>query len=296
MKRVPPLQIWIIAISIFIIIQVVFYLIPPNKLDATISFPRNDTAILHDKIYNPTHKIIVLGSSITDEAIETEESILSMSIKNGGAPLLIKKLTGNNDKLAFLIDRYDLKNYIISEKPEAICIQTELAAIKLIPEHIFAPEFMVQQAQINKLIIKKIIAGFEDKTPAIEINPIDNEIKIVEDTLTFQAINRSVKTKKESQYVFDLIKLLKSSGIKTYFIDIPRAKQFEQKYFTNQYNDSLNNLFNIYNTETGSKRLEYTGPTLYFKNYRDIGGHMNITGRNIYTQWLVNTLQNELKK
>lgn len=296
MKRFPPIQVWMIAISIFIITQITFYIIPPYKLGVTMPFPRNDSAILHNKIIQSIHKIIIIGSSITDEAVETEDSILSMSLENGGAPLLIKKLTWNNDKLAFLIDRYDLDNYIINEKPEAVCIQTELAAIKLLPEHIFAPEFMVQQAQINKLIIKKIITSIEDNTPVSQEKKVYDEIKIVKDTLSFQAINRSIKTKKESQYVFDLINLLKRKGIKTYFIDIPRAIQFEQKYFTRQYKDSLNSLFEIYHTETGSKRLQYTGPTLYFKNYRDIGGHMNITGRKIYTNWLVNTLQNELKK
>jgi hypothetical protein len=118
----------------------------------------------------------------------------------------------------------------------------------------------------------------------------------VKDTLSFRALNRSIKTKKEIQYVIDFIKTLKNKGIKIYFLDIPRAKQFEQLTFTSGYKDSIKHLFNLYNRETGTKRIQYTGTTMFFNYYRDIGGHMNVAGRKLYTTWLIKTLQNELKR
>jgi hypothetical protein len=66
--------------------------------------------------------------------------------------------------------------------------------------------------------------------------------------------------------------------------------------FTSGYKDSIKHLFNLYNRETGTKRIQYTGTTMFFNYYRDIGGHMNVAGRKLYTTWLIKTLQNELKR
>jgi hypothetical protein len=166
--------------------------------------------------------------------------------------------------------------------------------VKFSPEHVFAPDILVQLAQENKVLLKKMINGFETDTS--KLYWLNNELIIVKDTLSFRALNRSIKTKKEIQYVIDFIKTLKNKGIKIYFLDIPRAKQFEQLTFTSGYKDSIKHLFNLYNRETGTKRIQYTGTTMFFNYYRDIGGHMNVTGRKLYTTWLIKTLQNELKR
>ncbi len=295
MKKSPPLALWIITISIFIVVQAIIFFIPSNKLDYGISYPRIDDSILKNNQVTPIHKIMAIGSSITDEAIEKEEDIITLSQENGGEGLMIKKVTGVTDKLSLMINRFDLVNYLINEKPEAVCIQTELAAIQLSPEHIFAPEQIVQITQDNKLFFKKLLNGFKDP-PTDRLYWLNDELVIVKDTILFQGINRSIKSRKEAQNVFDFIQTLNKKGIKVYFLDIPRAHQFEDKYFTTNYKDSLNHLFELYKNETGSKRIQYTGPVMHFINYRDIGGHMNITGRKLYTRWLVNTIQNELKK
>jgi hypothetical protein len=294
MKRNPPLTIWLFFVVLFLIIQAVIYFVPPNKFDLGISYPRNDSVILKNNANKPAHKIIIIGSSITDEAVDKEEAILSMSNEQGVSPVLIKKVTGVTDKLALMINRFDLVNYIIKEQPEAVCIQSEFAAVKFSPEHVFAPDILVQLAQENKVLLKKMINGFETDTS--KLYWLNNELIIVKDTLSFRALNRSIKTKKEIQYVIDFIKTLKNNGIKIYFLDIPRAKQFEQLTFTSGYKDSIKHLFNLYNRETGTKRIQYTGTAMFFNYYRDIGGHMNVTGRKLYTTWLIKTLQNELKR
>ncbi len=294
MKKNPPLRIWLIFVVLFLIIQAVIYYLPNNKFDLGISYPRNDSVILKNNAHKPAHKIIIIGSSITNEAVDKEEAILSMSNEQEASPVLIKKVTGGNDKLALMINRFDLVNYIIKEQPEAVCIQSELAAVKLSPEHVFAPDILVQLAQENKVLLKKMINGFETDTN--KLYWLNNELIIVKDTLSFRALNRRIKTKKEIQHVLDFIKTLKNKGIKIYFLDIPRAKQFEQLTFTSGYKDSINHLFNWYNSETGTKRIQYSGTTMFFNYYRDIGGHMNVTGRKLYTKWLIKTLQNELKR
>jgi hypothetical protein len=294
MKRNPPLTIWLFFVVLFLIIQAVIYFVPPNKFDLGISYPRNDSVILKNNANKPAHKIIIIGSSITDEAVDKEEAILSMSNEQGVSPVLIKKVTGVTDKLALMIYRFDLVNYIIKEQPEAVCIQSELAAVKFSPEHVFAPDILVQLAQENKVVLKKMINGFETDTS--KLYWLNNKLIIVKDTLSFRALNRSIKTKKEIQYVIDFIITLKNKGIKIYFLDIPRAKQFEQLTFTSGYKDSIKHLFNLYNRETGTKRIQYTGTTMFFNYYRDIGGHMNVAGRKLYTTWLIKTLQNELKR
>ncbi len=301
--NVPSLRIWAwVGISFFLIqLYVIAYYKPPkngNTYDLPISSLLNDIKNEFINKNKTTYNVIVVGTSLVGNGVECPDEIAStLTLANSKTRnILLKKILYNHDKFQYLFSNKNLINELLLIKPDLVCIQTELAAIRFEETEIFfytnLESYLENLARKNAAFFKGLFLNKKSES----INCKDNYINsgVLTDTLNYIPVKRYSKKNEEIQSAFEGLNKLSKAGIKIVIVDIPRPLQVEKIIYTKTFSKELDLLFYMYHQKFGIEHWKYTKEPLYFKDFYD-GGHLNKAGRHLFTKYLLEKIINEIE-
>jgi hypothetical protein len=155
----------------------------------------------------------------------------------------------------------------------------------------YIPKKIKYLSKVNQELVYNVVVGnpyFQGNGPCA----IDDKYTNI-DTLNQTIRERDIKNMEDIRYTFDDLELLKDAGIKVVIIETPFPFQIEKQLQSEVFKKDLQGFKAEFKNKFNIDYWEYTGSTLYYKHYTD-GGHLNPEGREIYTEWLLNEIQNEL--
>jgi hypothetical protein len=277
MKKSPPIKIWIWVGLFFIGLQIIIVNSYPFLLQKSSEI--NNYVIVNTQLNTISKKIkknpdlynvIIIGSSLIKNGIK--EGIYSDSLQ-------LSKIYAFGDYIYPFINTHHLVDSLIKLKPNLVCIQIELAAITFSKNS--NPRFLKELSLKSIYFFNHVFASGHNK-------PI-NIKNIKYDTINHIPIKRWVKKHTNLGFLLIALDKLKKAGIETKIIDVPKPFKSEQKVYTKEFKYDLKNILKIYEEKLKIEHLKYSGKTMYYKHFID-GGHLNESGKKIYTEWLVNTL------
>ena len=241
-----------------------------------------------------TYNVIIIGSSLVGNAVECPDEIVRTLANYKTRNILLKKIWQPHDQFQYFISNKNLINELLLIKPDLVCIQTELAAIRYEEtEKFFYTDFQDYLQNLtteNSTILKDLFINEKLKPIICEDNFIDYEV--LTDSLNYLPAKRYCKKKEEIQFAFEGLNKLTNAGIKIVLVDIPRPQQVEKIMYTQTFSKELNLLFDMYQQKFGIEHWRYTTRPMYFKDFYD-GGHLNKGGRHLFTKDLLEKIINE---
>ncbi|PWJ35037.1 hypothetical protein [Sediminitomix flava] len=299
MKDRPSLKIWLWTIGLFVVWEIFAFSFYKLKLKEEILYfftPQiqkitNDYALYQRGPEEPL-KVVVIGSSLFIHGIQDLESIAQYSRKTHGKTVQLHKIVQTGDPFKDFVTKYQLFEKLIELKPDLICIQTELAGIKLGGKK---RKLKAVSKDENPLFIKVVYASNVNMNVITHFTGLfesfDSNLKEL-DTLNHTPSKRRVKSLEQLEYVLDSYAKLQEHSIKTVIVDIPKPKAVEDVVYTTSFRDSLAQFLEIHKERYGISHWNYNGPIMYYQHYIDYG-HLNAKGRKIYTEWLVDKIIEE---
>jgi hypothetical protein len=297
--NVPPLKIWIWVVVSFFLFQlfVIGYYDKHKKSSEGDSWFSSQLQDIKSDFINKTkttYNVIIIGSSLVGNGVECPDEIAGTLAEYKTSNILLEKIWQPHDQLQYFISNKNLINELLVIKPDLVCIQTELAAIRYEEtEKFFYTDFedyLQNIATENSTIFKDLFSNQQLKPVRCADNFIDYEV--LTDTLNYIPAKRYCKKKEEIQFAFEGLKKLTDAGIKIVLVDIPRPQQVEKIMYTQTFSEQLNSLFDMYRQKFGIEHWRYTTRPMYFKDFHD-GGHLNKGGRHLFTKDLLEKIINE---
>jgi hypothetical protein len=297
--NVPPLKIWVWVVVSFFLFQlfVIGYYDKHKKSSEGDSWFSSQLQDIKSDFINKTkttYNVIIIGSSLVGNGVECPDEIAGTLAEYKTRNILLKKIWQPYDQLQYFISNKNLINELLVIKPDLVCIQTELAAIRYEEtEKFFYTDFehyLQNIATENSTIFKGLFSNQELKSVRCADNFIDYEV--LTDTLNYIPAKRYCKKKEEIQFAFEGLKKLTDAGIKIVLVDIPRPQQVEKIMYTQTFSEQLNSLFDMYRQKFGIEHWRYRTRPMYFKDFHD-GGHLNKGGRHLFTKDLLEKIINE---
>jgi len=268
-NQFPPLKVWIIVGILLAIIQGVIIvrfqegrtaLVSKNiAFEKQIKLLKNTFADDSSK----SKKVVVVGSSLVGYGI--------ISTKN--QTINLTSLWFSYDSIKQWVENKDLINQLVEIKPDLVCLQTEMAAIKF--------STSIQDPLMNK------VKGISTANKWFFGN------KISLDTLSLKGHRRFVKDFDKMSFLISGMNKLKSKGIPVVILDIPRPVEIEKKIYTQSFKTKLNTILTKYKLSADVEHWSYNGDPLFFNKFKD-AGHLNEDGRKVYTNWLMHKINKEL--
>jgi len=299
-KNVTPLKIWIwvaVTFCLFQLIVIIYYNKPKNdkRGDLWFSSQLNDIKSDFTTQAKSAYHVIIIGSSLVGNAVDCPDEVNNILSNYPTKNILLNKIWQPHDPFQYLVKNRNLINELLQIKPDLVCIQTELAAIRYEKtEKYFYSDFqgyIEDLAKKNTSIFSDVFSKGTTRLIKCEDNFIDNEV--VDDTMKYIPAKRYVKNNAEIQFVCDALNKLKNAGIKIVLVDIPRPRQVEQVIYTGPFLQELNLLFDMYEKKYGVTHWSYTGGPMYFNVFYD-GGHLNRDGRHLFTKNLLEKIIKEM--
>ena len=297
--NVPSLKLWIcVGVSFFLFqLFVILYYNKHKKsteMDSWFSSQLQDIKSNFINKTKTTYNVIIIGSSLVGNAVECPDEIAGTLANYKTRNILVKKIWQPHDHFQYFISNKNLINELLVIKPDLVCIQTELAAIRYQEtENFFYTDFedhLQDLAIKNSTIFKDLFINEKLEPIRCEDNFIDYEV--LTDSLNYIPPKRYCKKKEEIQFAFEGLNKLTRAGIKIVLVDIPRPQQVEKIMYTQPFSKELNLLFDMYQQKFGIEHWRYTTRPMYFKDFHD-GGHLNKGGRHLFTKDLLEKIINE---
>lgn len=299
--NVASIKIWILVIVTFCLIQifVIQYFYKTGKILDNYNYfssQLNDIKNDFNSKDKSTYNVVVVGSSLVGHGIECPEelqkTLASFPIKN----ILIKKIWESGDPIKYFIEDKNLINELLIVKPDLVCLQTELAAVRFEdPEKNIYTNFknhFEELRQKNIVVFKDLL--FKKKSSYTICENMSNDDAELFDSVTYRTTKRFVKSGEEINYLLNGIKKLKNAGIKLVIVDIPKPQKVELLINNNLFLQNLNSLLDMYKLKLGIAHWTYAGRPMYFDDFID-GGHLNKAGRHEFTSSLIEKIINEIK-
>lgn len=299
--NIPPIKVWIwvgLAFCLFQLIVIIYYNKTNNGTegDRWFSSQLNDIKSDFTTKSKSTYNVIIIGSSLVGNAVECPDEIVNTLANYPTKNILLKKIWQPHDPFESLITKKNLINELLLIKPDLVCIQTELAALRYEEIETFFytnfQNYMQDLASKNATIFKDFLNRYESDFINCEDNFIDYEV--VADTLKYIPAKRYVKTDTEIKFAFEGINKLIGAGIKVVIVDIPRPQKVEHIMYTKSFLKELNLLFEMYQRKFGIEHWSYSGRPMYFRDFHD-GGHLNKEGRHLFTKDLLGKIVKEIE-
>lgn len=268
--RATPIKTWIWVGAIFIVIQASAYVYFKKnyaKVYSTVKLSEQiqNTKRLFEENDEQDFNVLIIGSSLTGHGIgESQNNHIRLG-----------KLWGSKDPIEQWVKNENLIEKVIQLKPDLVCLQSELAAVKLK----FATVHPVQ-------VITNTVSNFNNIL-------LGSQLKL--DTLLMTPYPRNLKKKTEVDYLINGLQKFRKQNIPIVLLHVPLPVKSEREIYTSEFSSQLKNILNHYNKKTDAIHWKYDGTPLYFNKYKD-AGHLNIEGNAIYTNWLVNKIENEFVK
>lgn len=296
----PPLKVWLYFFCAFFAFQIIVYCyVKPKNKKVSYSDDQSMESALQDLKASDEKsiKVVIIGSSLVGRGVECREEMNS-AISSQKAPLVhLTKVWASGDPYFQMMEKGKLLKKLIEIRPDLICIQTELVAVNL--DHVNQNLTVLNQSLINISVYNKMAINYLRQSFGAEKNVsgddqqciLDGEA-IAMDTINYKPINRSVKKINEIKFAFNDLKKLQRAGIKTVIVDLPRPVKVEEKVFNAHFFGQLQQVLGMYQQQFGIDYWKYTGQPMYYRHFID-GGHLNKTGRHIYTEWLLKKIKQE---
>ncbi|WP_316839183.1 hypothetical protein [Pedobacter gandavensis] len=296
----PPLKVWFYFFFAFFAFQIIVYCYVKPKIkkvsysdDKTMESALKDLKSSDEK----SIKVVIIGSSLVGCGVECREEMNS-AISSQKAPLVhLTKVWGSGDPYFRMIENDKLLDKLIEIRPDLICFQTELVAVNF---DIVDPNLTgLNQSLIITSLYNKMAINYLRQNPDANKNvprngqqcvPDREDIKM--DTTNYKPINRSVKKHNDIKFAFNDLKKLQRAGIKTVIVDLPKPVKVEEKFFNTPFMGQLQQVLDMYQQQFGIEYWKYTGQPMYYRHFID-GGHLNKSGRHIYTEWLLEKIKQE---
>ena len=301
-KNVTPLKVWIGVISIFFITQILIYInIESDKktsqLASTFDMLYKEMEESFNSADSSVIKIAVIGTSLTGHGISCSDDIRDYAQRNYGVNIELRKIFFLSDNFRYFVEKRELLKKLIQLDVDIIMIQTEALAVQL--------DYQSKKSQLPLNIIRILSqknrefiqigekAQNEKNSYLEECYPRSAfELPSTIDTLfDIKAKPRNIKSEKEVAFSFEDLKACKENGIQVIMLDFPRPYKVEQMARTPFFNKSLEKLAQEYQEEFGIEHWTFD-ETMYFNQFRDYA-HLNATGREVFTTWLVDEIVKE---
>lgn len=296
---VPSLKLWIwVGVSFFLFqFFLIAYYNKHKKSSERDSWFSSQLLDIKSDFINKTkttYNVIIIGSSLVGNAVECPDEIVRTLANYKTRNILLKKIWQTHDQFQYFISNKNLINELLLIKPDLVCIQTELAAIRYEETEKFFytgfEDYLQNLSTENSTIFKDLFINEKLKSIRCEDNFIDYEV--LTDSLNYLPAKRYCKKKEEIKFAFEGLNKLTKAGIKIVLVDIPRPQQVEKIMYTQTFSEELNLLFDMYRQKFGIEHWRYTTRPMYFKDFHD-GGHLNKGGRHLFTKDLLEKIINE---
>lgn len=235
-----------------------------------------------------TCNVIIIGSSLVGFAVGCPDEIAAASSNYKTKHISLKKIWQSGDRLKYMVEHKNLIQELLRLKPDLICIQTELAAIRFkeIDKYFYSEfeKYLEDLARKNITIFKDIF--MLDKFTYTKCQEFYFLSEVAKDTLAIIPSKRFVKELADVEYLRSGLKALINAGIKIVILDIPRPRKTALKVYTSSFIQQLNPMLDFYQKEFGIAHWAYSGRDVYYSDTID-GAHLNEKGRQLFTSYLL---------
>lgn len=299
-KNATPLKVWIGVMSIFFIVQTYLYISNDkgdSRLDITFDTLYKEIEDSFNSADSSAIKVVVIGTSLTGFGVSCSDDIRDYAKTEYGLNVELRKVFFNSDNFRYFVEKQELLKKLIRLETDIIIIQTEALAVRLKlniekSQHLlkFIEELSIQNRELIKKTAnvqykkkgkKKFLQGCYPRN-AFKLPPTIDTLFDLKPSL------RIIKPQEERAFAFDDLKACKEKGIQVIMLDFPRPYKVEEMVTTPSFNISLEKLAKEYQEEFGIEHWTYD-ETMYFSQFRDYG-HLNASGREIFTTWLVDEI------
>jgi hypothetical protein len=299
--NVPPIKVWIwvlVAFSLLQLIVIIYYnnIENGNYKDNTFTSQLSDIKKASFSKDTTTYNVVIIGSSLVGNAVACPDEIAGILANYQTKNIVLNKIWKPHDPFQYFVKDKNLINELLLVKPDLICFQTELAAIRYEEmEKYFYSDFekyVEDLAYKNTSFLEDVFKKQKEDYIKCEDDFIDFEV--VEDSLKYVPVKRYIKNNTELLFVLNQLKILKNAGIKIVLVDIPRPQLVEKMMYAAPFMRELTACLRIYQHQIGAAQWKYTGRPMYFKDFYD-GGHLNKEGRHLFTQNLLEKIIKEME-
>ena len=291
-NQAPPLTIWVITAILFILSQVAFYLYYEHVLKKDLMVinqarAKETSNFLLDhmeakiKADQDAFQVITVGSSLVQCAIDCEDQIAMMAKLKADTKLNVFKLYTAGTGLEFLLKDVDVFDKILELQPNLLCIERVLYVRELKKEEkIFEFSFSY---------FGDVFRHFNSERPnrTIDVCGAVNR-QSTSDTLNQFVVPGPVKSFEEESYIHPYLERFRKNGIRVVFIDIPKPAPIKTSFQNSLQKLDFDNCLKTYQKKFHIDYWQYPNELSYSYFSDDV--HLNIHGRKLYSQWLVDEI------
>lgn len=298
-RKVPPLHIWIITAILFLLLQVALYFYYKNVVEEqqriaywTHALADIDYLLTHIEEHinsqADAYRVVVVGSSLVQCAIDCTENFTQEGIDCCNTPLQVHKIFSPDKTLDFFTTQAKVFDELIQLKPDLICLEKGL-----IPEHI-VDESSNKALDFSLPYFGAIFRHLYSSRPWVGID-LCGKVKDyqIDHIVTTDLRAAEVKSFEEENYLHPYLKSFRDQGTKVVFLDIPVPAVVAQKMQASPQKQDLDQSLKAYKEHFDIDSWKYPDqmPSRYYSDEL----HLNSTGRVVYSKWLAQQIINQIE-